>query len=556
VSTDSTAANPSSLPADDPYADRPSFLRRHADVFWALGVFVATVVLTVVSFPPMKAPEFAYALAVPAIFWSYLRPRFRLFVGTMFAAQAVAWTILLGWLHHVTIGGLILLGPFVGAWVGLWYLAVWWTMPRLLGREPGVRVLAVFGLAALWVIIEWSRTWLLSGFPWLPLSASQWQRPILLQVAAYTGAYGVSFILILFNLGIAAYAHRLLREKEIGLRKRSPEFMAALLVLMFPSFLLLGEIFGQQRQAVARVAVVQPYIPQTVKWDPAKGPGILEILETLTTNAALSRTDLILWPEAVTPWAVRGDVNARAFVEHLSHQVRTPILFGSIAIEDRGGPDEAWYNGAFVVTPDFGLQPIYYAKRHLVPFGEYVPLRPVLGWISKFVEIGDDFTAGDDSRPLVVSLPSGPTVVGPLICYEDIYPRLAASSALAGAELLVVMTNNGWFGEGGAAHQHAAHSVLRAIETRRPVIRVGNGGWSGWIDEYGNIRASVTNDEGSVYFRGARSLAITRDARWVNRNSHYAEHGDWFIVLAAALVLLGLAVVKMGKPAAPKPADV
>ncbi len=543
-------------PADDPYADRPRFWRRHADALWALGVFVCTVVLTVAAFPPVRAPEFAYAFAAPAIFWAYLKPGFRLYLGTMFAAQAVAWTILLGWLHHVTIGGLLLLGPFVGAWVGVWYLAVWWVMPRLLGREPGIRVLAVLGLAALWVIVEWSRTWLLGGFPWLPLSASQWQRPILLQVAAYTGAYAVSFILIVFNLGFAAYAHRLLREKEIGLRKRSPEFMAALLVLMFPTFLLLSDIFGQQRQDVARVAVIQPYIPQQVKWDPAKGPGILEILDTLTTNAAISRPDLIIWPEAVTPWAVRGDDNARAFAENLAAKVRTPILLGSISIEHRGEASEAWRNGAFVVTPDFGLQREYYTKRRLVPFGEYVPLRPVFGWLRKFVEIGDDFQAGDDARPLVVSLPTGPVVIGPLICYEDIYPRLATSSALAGAEILTVMTNNGWFGEGGAAYQHAAHSVLRAVETRRPVIRVGNGGWSGWIDEFGNIRATVTNDEGSVYFRGARALTVSRDARWLNRNSYYVEHGDWFIVLCAALALLGFAVVKIGKPEAPKPAEV
>lgn len=538
---------------DDPYADRPTFARRYADALWTAGVFLLTVVLTVVSFPPFPSPEFAYAFAAPAIFWAYLRPRLKLYVWTMFAAQAVAWTILLNWLHHVTWGGLLLLGPLVGAWVGVWYLAVWWVMPRLRGREPGIRVLAVCGLAALWVLIEWTRTWLLGGFPWLPLSASQWQRPILLQISSYTGAYAVSFILIFFNLGFAAYGHRLLREKEIGLRKRSPEFMAALLILMFPSFLLLSEIFGQQRRDLARVAVVQPYIPQQVKWDPAKGPGILDVLEKLTISASTGRPDLIIWPEAVTPWAVLGDGNARAFVEGLSQEVRTPLLLGSIATEDLGGPNEAWFNGVFSVTPDLGLQPAYYAKRKLVPFGEYVPLRPVLGWLTKFVEIGDDFQVGDDARPLVISLPGGPTVFGPLICYEDIYPRLARSSALAGAEILTVMSNSGWFGEEGAAYQHAAHSVLRAVETRRPVIRVGNGGWSGWIDEFGNVRATLTNDDGSVYFRGARILSVTRDARWVGRNSYYAEHGDWFIVLCAGLALLGLAVIWADKAPPPEP---
>jgi apolipoprotein N-acyltransferase len=553
VSSDSTTTAHPLPPADDPYADRPSFWRRNANALWAIGVFVCTVVLTVACFPPFHAPEFAYAFAAPAIFWAYLRPGFRLYAGTMFAAQAVAWTILLGWLHHVTIGGLLVLGPLVGAWVGVWYLAVWWVMPQLRGREPGIRVLAVFGLAALWVLVEWTRSWLFGGFPWLPLSVSQWQRPILLQIASYTGGYAISFILVFFNCGFAAYAHRLLREKEIGLRKRSPEFMAALLVLMFPSFLLLSEIFGQQRAEFARVALVQPYIPQQVKWDSSKGPGILEVLETLTVNSAVSQPDLILWPEAVTPWAVRGDDTARRFVEDLAQRAQTPLLLGSIAIEGHGTSAEAWYNGAFVVTPDFGLEPGYYAKRRLVPFGEFVPLRPVFGWLRKFVEIGDDFQAGEDAHPLVIRLASGPIVVGPLICYEDIYPQLARSSALAGAEVLTVMTNNGWFGEGGAAYQHAAHSALRAVETRRPVIRVGNGGWSGWFDEFGNVRTVLTNNEGSVYFRGTRSVVVSRDARWIGRNSYYTEHGDWFVALCAGFVLLGFAALRAGKPAVPQP---
>jgi apolipoprotein N-acyltransferase len=538
----------------DPYAERPSFWSRHEAGVWAAGIFVLTVVLTVFSFPPYPTPEFAYAFASPAIFWAYMRPSFRLYAVTMFAAQAVAWTIILGWLHNVTWGGLLLLGPFTGAWVGLWYLAVWWAMPLINLHPPLRRVLGVLGLAALWVFIEWTRTWVLGGFPWLPLAASQWQRSILLQIASFTGAYGVSFILITFNLGFAAYGHRLLREKHSGLRKRSPEFMAALLVLMFPSFLLMSEAFNQDRQPLGRFSLVQPYVPQTVKWDPAMGPGILNTLEEVTLNAALDRPDVILWPEAVTPWAVKGDSTAKEFVEALSSRANIPLMLGSIAVENRGQADEAWFNGVFVVSPKEGLFPGYYAKRHLVPFGEFVPLRPILGWLSKFVPIGDDFQAGADSHPLLVPLRGGALVVGPLICYEDIYPQLARSSVRSGAEVLTVHTNNGWFGEGGAAYQQAAHSVLRAVETRRPVVRVGNGGWSGWIDEFGNIRQTVTDHTGSIYFRGSQLAKVTRDRRWVGRQSFYTQHGDWFVLTCAALALLGGLMLKLVLP--PKPAPI
>ncbi|MCF7689470.1 MAG: apolipoprotein N-acyltransferase [Cephaloticoccus sp.] len=532
----------------DPYAERPSFWQEHDSWVWAVGIFVLTVVLTVLCFPPYPTPEFAYAFAAPAIFWAYLRPSFKLYAGTILTAQAVAWTIILGWLHHVTWGGLLLLGPFVGAWIGLWYLAVWWAMPLINPHRPLRRVLGVLGLAGLWVLIEWTRTWVLGGFPWLPLAASQWQRSILLQIAAFTGAYGVSFILITFNLGFAAYAHRLLREKHTGLRRRSPEFMTALLVLMFPSFLLLTEVFSQNRKELVRFSLVQPFVPQTVKWDPAKGPGIMDTLSEVTLNAALDQPEVILWPEAVTPWAVKGDNYARDFVESLSAKADIPLLLGSIAIEHLNQPDEAWFNGVFMVTPDAGLLTGYYAKRHLVPFGEYVPMRPLLGWLSKFVPIGDDFQAGVDSHPLLVPLRGGALVVGPLICYEDIYPQLARASVWSGAEVLTVHTNNGWFGEGGAAYQHAAHSVLRAVETRRPVVRVGNGGWSGWIDEFGNIRQTVTDHTGSIFFRGSQLARVSRDQRWVGRQSFYTQHGDWFVLASAAVALLAGLTLKFVRP--------
>ncbi|MFA5057055.1 MAG: apolipoprotein N-acyltransferase [Opitutaceae bacterium] len=534
----------------DPYDPPPSWWRRRAGWVWAVGAGALTALLTVISFPPCDVPEFAYAFAAPAVFWAYRRPSFRLYAATLFVAQAVAWTALLWWLHHVTWLGLFLLGPFIGAIVGAWYLAVWWAMPRLEGRPILLRITALFGLAGGWVLLEWLRTWFLSGFPWLPLAASQWQRTALLQIAAYTGAYGVSFLLILFNLGFAAYGWRLMGGVRYqGLRRRSPEFMAALIALVFGTMLPMTDAFNRApySRKLADVAFVQPYIPQSVKWDPAQGRAILETLEKATLVAAASGPDLILWPEATTPWAVRGDETVRDWIESLAARARMPLVLGSIAIEHRGRPDEAWYNGVFVVAPDLGLQTAYYAKRHLVPFGEYVPLRPVLGWLNKVVPVGDDdFRRGLSAAPLLVPLRHDSLAFGPLICFEDIFPALARADVRSGADLLFVATNNAWYGEGGAAYQHAAHSVLRAVETRRPVLRCGNGGWSGWIDEFGVVRDVLTNDRGSIYYRGVKTLPVKRDARWIGRTSFYVEHGDWFVAVCAGLVALGWLSLKFG----------
>jgi len=542
----------------DLYAPAPRFLERHGTLVAAAAVFAATVILTVVSFPPFHAPEFAYAMLAPAVFWAYRRPPFKLFVWTMFAAQAVAWTILLDWIHYVTWGGLLLLGPIVGAWVGVWYLAAWWTMPRMLGRPTMTRLMGLVALAGLWVLIEWTRTWLLGGFPWLPLAVSQWERVSILQIAAYTGSGGISFVLVAMNIGFAAMAHSLIVEGKGGWNFRRPEFLLALFFLMVCLSVHVRETFnrGQFTVPLARVAFVQPYIPQDVKWDPAKGPGILDVLEKTTLAAAATRPDLILWPEASTPWAVKGDDSAKAFVESIAQRAAVPLLLGSIATEHRGSPDEQWFNAAFAVDPITGVQTSYYAKRHLVPFGEYVPLRPLLGWLSKIVPVGDeDYSPGRDSSPLTLSLPKSVMTIGPLICYEDVFPSLARSSVLAGSEFLAVLTNNAWYGESAAAAQHASHSVLRAVENRRPVLRCGNGGWSGWIDEFGNVRATLVNDEGSIFFRGAQTLSVTRDARWVGQNSFYTEHGDWFVIVCAALTAFGLAAVRFAPPPEITPAD-
>ncbi len=533
---------------DDPYEPRPTLWQRHPHLGWILAVFGFTVFLTYISFPPVNTGEAAYVLALPAILWAYRKPGFRLYAITVLGAQAVAWTMLLWWLNNVTWFGLFLLGPFVGLLGGLWFLAVWWVIPRLQGHKAMLRIVALLGLAALWVVLEWFRSVLFGGFPWLPLAASQWQRPLILQVAAYAGAGATSFILIVFNLGAAAYVHRAFFEGVTGFKKRTPEFSVALLVLMGGSFPFVADTVNQQRRPLVRAALVQPYIPQTEKWDAAHATDVLQTIEKVTLDAAHKGSpQLIVWPEAVTPWALYRDANVRDWLESIAKRANRPVLLGTIYTVASNQPAEQWYNGAFLVDPRNGLVEPGYAKRKLVPFGEYVPLRPLFGWIEKFAPIGGDFQRGADASPLLVPVgpyqtaPNGERVptrripVGVLICYEDIFPHLARESTRAGAEVLAVLTNNGWFGEGGAAYQHAAHSVLRAVENRRPVIRCGNGGWSGWIDEFGNVRGVLNDDHASVYFRGAQTLEVTRDLRWVGRQSYYTEHGDWFLVLCVVL---------------------
>jgi apolipoprotein N-acyltransferase len=258
----------------------------------------------------------------------------------------------------------------------------------------------------------------------------------------------------------------------------------------------------------------------------------VEILERQTRFVASLESDLILWPEAATPWPILGTPQMRFRVERLVDEIGKPILMGNLAEDVDTGE---WSNGTFLVEPDKGLSSQFYVKRELVPFGEYVP--PPFGFIDKVVPIGGSFAPGDSVGLIELKLGEKTFKVASLVCYEDVFPGLARESAAAGADVFFVATNNAWYGEEGGAEQHAAHSVLRAVENRRPIMRAGNGGWSGWIDSYGAVRDVLTDAKGSVYFRGGGAYDVFEFSDWERQQSYYTRHGDWFVALSGILAL-------------------
>ncbi len=506
-------------------------------VLLASAVALATAALQVASFPPGRFPEAAYIFAVPGLLWARRRPGWGLFLGVMGAGCFAAWLILLWWMHHVTVVGTFGLAALVAAFSLVWFAAVRWALPRWTSLDLPTRLLAALGLAGLWVVLEYVRMHLFTGFPWLPLAASQWERPILLQSAPWAGAWSISFILVFFNIGLAAYLVRLVAFVRKRGSRFCPEFYLALILVFVGSFGLFRSATGQQREPLMRAGVTQPYIPQSIKWDPSEARGILNTIYRTTLNLKPLDASVMFWPESVTPLAVVGNPAMRGWVEMVAGDLGAPIVFGGIAFTEPEPGEEVWHNAVFMVRPDTGLAPVYYAKRHLVPYGEYIPLRRFMPWMEKFVPIGGDFSKGRSSGLLAITLPDRTISLGPLICYEDVYPSLARKTTADGAALIFVATNNAWYGEGASAYQHAAHSVLRAVENRRPVLRVGNGGWSGWIDEYGLIRNVLLNDEDSIYFRGGTVFEIDRDRRWIGRMTFYTRYGDWFVLVSLGLAL-------------------
>lgn len=539
-----------------PGTSNPRF-RRLARYGWIAAP--ASALLWAAAFPPWNFGASAFVFALPAIGWAWFRPRWRTWLWSHAVSQAIAWAVTVIWLRHIhPVGGpLAVVGlASVLATIGLpWWMLVRLWVPRMLDGGLGCRVALVAGLAGCWVLLEALRGAFLTGFPWLPLAASQWSRPPLLQAAAVTGAGGVSALLVVFNVALFSWAFRLVRYSRAGWRRLCPELYAAAGLLLWATLGAYGRTFPRTPIPWARVGVVQPDIPQDYKWDPAQARWIVDTIEATARPLAALEPDLVIWPEAVLPASLRDEPFLRRWTESAAVALGAPVVLGSVVTESTGAAEPDWFNGAFIVTPESGVQPEYYAKRHLVPFGEYVPLRSLLGGLAKVVDIGSDFSAGSSAAPLQVDTPAGRRSIGTLICYEDAYAGLARDSARAGAEVLAVLTNNAWFGREAAAYQHMTHAVLRAVETRRPVIRVGNSGWTGWIDEYGAVRDVLADEHGSIYLRGAAVFDVRRDSRWMSRDSFYTRHGDWFLVAcalaASSASLAALRPQVRGAPPAP-----
>jgi len=270
-------------------------------------------------------------------------------------------------------------------------------------------------------------------------------------------------------------------------------------------------------------AVVQTDFDPNAKWDGARLQEHLRLTETMTIDVAGGRqADFVLWPEAALPLTLESE----AYVDRLKALAAvtdTPLVIGAI---DRRG---AGYGNAVAVVTSEGVRKPAYAKRHLVPFGEYVPLADFLP-LRKVVPIETDCVAGTGPSLLPLSTRAGRTfMAGALVCYEDVFPELAREHALAGADVLVVVTNDAWYGREAGAYQHAAHSVLLAAATGLPVVRCGNAGWSGTIDPLG--RAFPVLEQGSVYFRGARLATPVRMPRDRQPETFWVRHGDWAVGL-------------------------
>ena len=242
----------------------------------------------------------------------------------------------------------------------------------------------------------------------------------------------------------------------------------------------------------------------------------------------------MLWPETATPFYFLGDrQNTKTLIQEVQ-KLKKPLLFGSPAYR-RKGEELSLYNRAYLLDGD-GMVTGYYDKIHLVPFGEYVPWKKILFFVDKLVQAAGNFASGKQAVVLEVSAAR----VGVLICYEAIFPKLSRNLANGGANLLVNITNDAWFGRSSAPHQHLSMAVLRAVENRIPIARCANTGISAFIDTRGRIlqKTGLYEDETLV-----STLRLGKD------KTIYTRYGDWFAWSCVAISFLGFgyALVRKGE---------
>jgi len=449
----------------------------------------------------------------------------------------VAWYPILGWLA---------LGAYLALYPATWLWLVTQMAPVKFSRDSqgftgGLRALARFAeipvhnrvcwalaAAAAWVALEIVRTHLLTGFPWLPLGASQYKLVPLIQIASVTGVYGVSFLLVWCSVSILLAVGSAVRTNEHRLAWLGDVFLPGAVLLGL--FIWGTSQLGTEPTTVRKieVAMVQPSIPQTMIWDPRENAArFTKIIELSKAALAGDKPDLLIWPEAALP---SFDETTYTAITNLVVTHRVWMIFGADEAEARA--DSAtethydYFNSAILLSPS-GQFIATYRKRHLVMFGEYIPLRRWLPFLGHFTPIQTGFTPG--TQPVQFELDDLGANISALICFEDIFPGLARKSVRDDTDFLLNLTNNGWFRESAAQWQHAVSALFRAVENGLPIVRCSNNGLTCWVDAHGRIRRIFRDEAGTIYGNGILKVQVPlRRSGQLRAQTFYTRHGDMF----------------------------
>lgn len=497
---------------------------------------IASGVLLTLAFPAYDFYPLAWGGFIPLLLSLWGRTQKEaLRTGYVFGVTFFFGTLF--WIYnsiHV-FGGL----PFAAS------IAVVFLLCLVLGLYPAVfayfflavirrtKLPALLAAPVVWVTLEFLRSYALTGFPWASIGYSQYHFLPAIQIADLTGIYGVSFLILAVNGAVVDFVliNRKLREMPLY-----PVGYATVGLLMLSLTLLASLGYGAWRLGQTReqgsfsVSVVQANIEQDKKWEPAYQQEVLDIYAALSKRAAEGSPQLIVWPETAVPFLFNYDAVNTEKLLRVQQSLNTYLLFGSVMLRERTPEKALLTNSALLLDPSGKL--IYkYDKIHLVPFGEYVPLRGILFFIDKMVAGIGDYVPGES----YVKAGTDFGGFGTVICYEIIFPGLVRKFFTKGGDFMVTITNDAWFGRTAGPYQHFAMAVFRAVENRKPVVRAANTGISGLIDSSGRVTAATP-----IFTRQVLTGQVNMD----NTLTFYTKYGDIFSYLCIVAFIIIVLNVK------------
>lgn len=375
-----------------------------------------------------------------------------------------------------------------------------------------------------WVALEYVRGFFLSGFPWENLGHSQYNRLNLIQISDILGTYGVSALIMAVNAALFEVWETISKNRTFAWKPILGVALVIAGVLTYGTWRI--EKIDRAAEAAPKrtIALVQGNIDQSEKWLPAFQYETLRRYGILSAAALKADPDLIAWPETALPFYFLHDEDLTREALELVRTSRVYFVLGSPSFQ-KTGQGIHYYNSAYLVDP-FGKVVGKYDKAHLVPYGEYVPLKRYFPFLGKMVEAAGDFEPGNKGQVLLWEHKK----IGVLICFEVIFPELARSMVQNGAQLLINITNDAWFGTSSAPYQHLSMVVFRAVENHLAVARAANTGISAFVDPVGRLLDKTPLFQEAIRIR---SLPM------MNHKSFYARHGDFF---AIGCILMGLAM--------------
>ena len=498
------------------------------------GVFFALLcgVLLFLSFPKFGLGVIAWIAFIPLLMALQNVATIRRAFLLGWVAGLAAYIGIMYWIAYVVVNYgylplylgiaiMILLACYLSLYVALFAAGIVYCR----GKVP-----LYLAAPALWICLEYLKSHLFTGFPWENLGYSQFHNIIFIQMADITGVFGLSFLIILLN--VAFFEVLVKRSKESLI-------LAAVVFFLWSGVYAYGILRIHQIDLALKsapgmdVSLIQGNIDQSIKWNENFQKDTIRIYEELSLRHPSPEGGLIVWPETAVPFNFQHENDLHRRVQAVAEKTKSWLLFGSMSFGTASESTD-YFNSAYLLSPRGDIHGKY-DKVHLVPYGEYVPLRTVFPFISSLAAGIGDFTEGKGFDPLIMA----DRKIGVMICYEGILPEAARTYKNAAADVLVNITNDAWFGTTSAPYQHLSMSIFRAVETRLYLVRAANTGISAIVDPSGRVLAQT-----EIF----KKDKIHGNIRFMQTPTFYAKYGDWIVWFSfTGLVILLAWVLKRRK---------